>query len=441
MKIFYLFMIIFLLSNCSFDKKTGIWENEKELKSVKNDDTFKEFTNLSSQKKIFKQEIIGNENLRFDIPKEKINFQWTDIYYNKNNNLENFKYSNLNKKIFKSKKVSKNKINNKLLFYNDNIITSDIKGNIIVFSISENKIKHKFNFYRKKYKSIKKSLNLIFEKKIIYVSDNLGYLYAYDLTNFKILWAKNYKIPFRSNLKILDNKLMAASQNNNLYFFNKIDGSILKLIPTEETIITNKFINNLSLSNNNLFFLNNYGSLYSVNIKQMKINWFMNLNRSSGLNQNNLFLGGQILNYNNIIIVNTNNNTYGIDARNGSILYKKNFSYIARPIIVNNFVFLVTQNKYLIAMKLSNGEIIYSYDVSKEIPKKIKYSKAETFDYLMMLNNQLYLFFKNSFIFKFLINGKFQGVDKLPIKFKTNPIIIEDTLLYLTEKNTLVFIN
>ena len=441
MKIFYLFMIIFLLSNCSFDKKTGIWENEKELKSVKNDDTFKEFTNLSSQKKIFKQEIIGNENLRFDIPKEKINFQWTDIYYNKNNNLENFKYSNLNKKIFKSKKVSKKKINNKLLFYNDNIITSDIKGNIIVFSISENKIKHKFNFYRKKYKSIKKSLNLIFEKKIIYVSDNLGYLYAYDLTNFKILWAKNYKIPFRSNLKILDNKLMAASQNNNLYFFNKIDGSILKLIPTEETIITNKFINNLSLSNNNLFFLNNYGSLYSLNIKQMKINWFMNLNRSSGLNQNNLFLGGQILNYNNIIIVNTNNNTYGIDARNGSILYKKNFSYIARPIIVNNFVFLVTQNKFLIAMKLSNGEIIYSYDVSKEIPKKIKYSKAETFDYLMMLNNQLYLFFKNLFIFKFLINGKFQGVDKLPIKFKTNPIIIEDTLLYLTEKNTLVFIN
>ena len=201
---------------------------------------------------------------------------------------------------------------------------------------------------------------------------------------------------------------MAASQNNNLYFFNKIDGSILKLIPTEETIITNKFINNLSLSNNNLFFLNNYGSLYSVNIEQMKINWFINLNRSSGLNQNNLFLGGQILNYNNIIIVNTNNNTYGIDARNGSILYKKNFSYIARPIIVNNFVFLVTQNKFLIAMKLSNGEIIYSYDVSKEIPKKIKYSKAETFDYIMMLNNQLYLFFKNSFIFKFLINGKFQ---------------------------------
>ena len=92
-------------------------------------------------------------------------------------------------------------------------------------------------------------------------------------------------------------------------------------------------------------------------------------------------------------------------------------------------------------MKLSNGEIIYSYDVSKEIPKKIKYSKAETFDYLMMLNNQLYLFFKNSFIFKFLINGKFQEVDKLPINFKTNPIIIEDTLLYLTEKNTLVFIN
>ena len=65
-------MIIFLLINCSFDKKTGIWENEKELKSVKNDDTFKEFTNLSSQKKIFKQEIIGNENLRLIFQRKKL---------------------------------------------------------------------------------------------------------------------------------------------------------------------------------------------------------------------------------------------------------------------------------------------------------------------------------------------------------------------------------
>ena len=33
----------------------------------------------------------------------------------------------------------------------------------------------------------------------------------------------------------------------------------------------NEFINNLSLHNEKLFFLNTYGSLYSVNTKKMKV--------------------------------------------------------------------------------------------------------------------------------------------------------------------------
>ena len=60
----------------------------------------------------------------------------------------------------------------------------------------------KFNFYKKKYKKIKKKLNFIIENGIIYVSDNIGYLYAFNYKTKKFLWAKNYKIPFRSNIKL-----------------------------------------------------------------------------------------------------------------------------------------------------------------------------------------------------------------------------------------------
>ena len=145
-----------------------------------------------------------------------------------------------------------------------NVITSDKKGNLIIYSLNKKQILTKFNFYKNRFKKINKVLNLIVEDDIIYVSDNLGYLYSYNFKKNQILWAKNYKIPFRSNLKISDNKIIAANQNNDLLFFNKLNGDVIKLIPTEETIIKNKFVNNLSINDDSILFLNTYGSLYSI---------------------------------------------------------------------------------------------------------------------------------------------------------------------------------
>ena len=60
----------------------------------------------------------------------------------------------------------------------------------------------KYNFYQKRYKKINKLINLIVKDNIIYANDNIGFIYAYDYNAQKILWAKNYKTPFRSNIKI-----------------------------------------------------------------------------------------------------------------------------------------------------------------------------------------------------------------------------------------------
>ena len=85
--------------------------------------------------------------------------------------------------------------------------------------------------------------------------------------------------------------MIAAHQNNDLHFFNKTNGEIIKLIPTEENIVKNEFINNLAISENNLFYLNTYGSLYSINMNNLNIEWFLNLNESLDLNSSNLFYG------------------------------------------------------------------------------------------------------------------------------------------------------
>ena len=119
---------------------------------------------------------------------------------------------------------------------------------------------------QKNIKKLKK-LNIALDKNILFVSDNLGYLYSYDYNANKILWAKNFKIPFRSNLKLLNNKIIAANQNNDLFFLDKYSGEVLKTIPTEENQIKNEFVSNISSSKDISLFLNTYGSLYAITMR------------------------------------------------------------------------------------------------------------------------------------------------------------------------------
>tara|TARA_E500000178_G_scaffold347063_1_gene399702 strand:- start:298 stop:1626 length:1329 start_codon:yes stop_codon:yes gene_type:complete len=442
MKLIFVFSFFLILSGCSFDDKSGIWKNENSLPQEKKENVFKDFIKVSSSIKNFDEIIPLEKGKSFEIIAPIKNKNWNDIFYNNNNNFSNYSYTDLNQIIFRSKKLSKYVIKNHILCENNNLILSDEKGNIIVYSINNNSIITKFNFYRKKFKNIKKNLNLTINENIIFTSDNFGYVYAFDYTQNKLLWAKNYKVPFRSNIKIFKNLLITSNQNNDLYIFEKSNGDLIKQIPTETTKINNLFINNISLSDGSVFFLNTYGSLYSINDTDFKLNWFINLNSSVNLNLNNLFSGKEIVVHNEKILVSSNENFYIINAKNGSVLHKKNFSSKIKPLAIGNYVFLITKNNLLIAMTLSEGEILYSYDINDEVSQFTDTKKQNIeFKNMMLVNNGLFIFLKNSFLIKLNLKGSINDIIKLPAKLKTYPIFIDELLFYLDTKNRLIILS
>ena len=440
MKLFYALIIFFFISSCSFDNKTGIWQNEKYVE-LKDNLLFKEFKSISSSKEKYNKIVLLDKDFKFNKTVLIKNNNWVDIYYARNNNLKNFHYKNSNQLIYKSKKISKYKTSNYILFEKNNVITSDEKGNIIIFSIKNDELKAKFNFYKKRYKKTPKILNLIVEKNIIYISDNLGYVYALNYKINKVIWAKNYKIPFRSNIKIVKDKLILANQNNSLFFINKRNGEILRTVPTEENIIKNKFVNNLAVSKSSVIFLNTYGSLYSLNTDTMRVNWFINLNQSLNINPSNVFDSNQFVISNKKIFVPVNNNFYILDLFNGSIIYKKSFSSRIKPIVVNDILYTI-DNNLLIATELDNGKVIFSYDINEKISNYLNVKKRKVeFKTLMPIENQLFVFLKNSYVLKFKYNGSLFEISKLPEKIHSNPIVIDDSLMFLNSKNRISVIN
>ena len=441
MKLLIFFIILIFLQNCSFDNKTGIWKNEKTF-SKKENDIFKDLKIINTKNDTYNKITVADNNFKFIIPKPKINYEWNDIYYNKKNNFENLIYNELNQLAFKSKKITNKIVNNHILFEKNNIITTDLNGNLIVYSSNSKKIVAKYNFYKKKYKKIKKFLNISVENNIIFVADNIGYLYSYDYEKNKILWAKKYKVGFRSNIKISNDKLITSDENNNLFFFNKENGEVLKLIPTEETIVKNQFVNNIAINNNITLFLNTYGSLYAINSETMQILWFLNLNQSLDLNPSNLFYSNQIVTDKEKIFISSNKSTFIIQLSTGSVIYKKNFSSKFKPIVINNYLFLITNNNLLIAMNIDSGKIIYYLDINEEIANFTGTKKKEVqFKNFFFTNNKLMIFLKNSYVIYFKTNGSIDDVFKLPSKINTNPIIINKSLLYLDLKNKLSIVN
>ncbi len=443
MKSYFLFFVFFLIG-CSFDNKTGIWKNESiSEKDYKNLDGLIEINQVFDVSPFDKNINIENDFI-FNISKPIDNLSWNDIYYSKTNNFENFKFNKSYNEIFKSKKLSRSENSKFPLFKNNNFIFSDNKGNIIFFSIKEKNVIKKFNFYKKNYKShIEKKLNLFIENNILFISDNLGYLYAYDMGSNKILWAIDHKIPFRSNLKIKNGKIYTSNQNNDFLVFNKKNGKIIKTIPTEENKIQNSFINNVAEDNfNNFFFLNSYGSLYSIDVNSLQVNWFINLSSSFNFNPLNIFSSNIVVYQNKKIIISTDSHTYVINSTDGSIISKLNFSSVVRPIINKNYLFIINKNNFLIAYDLIDKKLLYSYNIDNQIADKLKIKKQKiSLKDFMLVQDEFLILLNNSYILNFDIRGKLQEIRELNSRISSKPIFINSSLLYLDKKNRLIILN
>ena len=167
----------------------------------------------------------------------------------------------------------------------------------------------------------------------------------------------------------------------------------------------------------------------------MQIKWFVNLNQSLDINPSNLFFGNQIVNNNKKIVISSNQFTFIIDAKTGRIVFKKNFSSIVKPIIIDQYFFTISKNNFLIATNMDDGEILYSLDINQEIANYLNSKKKEVqIKNMMLVNNKIFIFLKNSFLLKFDLNGNLINITKLPNKLNTSPIFIDGSMVYFDFK-------
>ena len=452
MKKLLIFCILIVCISCSFDNKTGIWrdasntpQDNQTTKSIIVSEPSKRYDNVFVKNKIFNEEKSSPNFYNVNITSPIKTTKWIEQYATPSNNISNYSYSDNNILLSKSRKLSKDSSERKIVFYKNNLISYDHKGTVFVYSLSLNKKVFEYNFYKKKFKNFNKKINFIINESFLYVADNLGYIYALNLEDNSIVWAKNYGIPFRSNIKFFKNQIFLANQDNVIYSIDPNTGDKNWQFATSLTFLKSDFENNFSIDliNNNLFFLNTSGELYSINLQTSNINWVLNFKKSSSTDDTELFLSQPLVVKNSNIILTTEKTLLSYDQLTAARNWILPVQSIFKPIITLDHTYIISKNYFLICLNNKSGNIIWSKNILANIQdKKIKKKFGSVAD-LKIVNSKINVYSKNGYLVTFeSSNGKlnsFKRISKSGIKSEI--VFLDNHMLFIDKDNKLLKFN
>ena len=87
------------------------------------------------------------------------------------------------------------------------------------------------------------------------------------------------------------------------------------------------------------------------------------------------------------------------------------------------------------------GISLYSLKINDEIANFLEtQSKSIFIKTFALINNEIQIFLKNSYVVRFSAKGYIKDIYKLPKKLDSFPIFINDTMIFLNNKNKLVIV-
>ena len=457
MKRLTLIFITIVLVNCSFDNKTGIWKDASNIpveKSTSNtinkQDVNSRYESIFVDKQIFNEERELARNFNFKIEKELQNTNWPQEFASNTNNFSNIQYSNNKVLVSKSPKLSRS-LNDKsitiknTILYDDKIISYDHKGKVFVYSLESRKKILEYNFYKKTFKDYSKKIFLIVDKNIIYAADNLGYIYAVNIDTGFLIWAKNYGIPFRSNLKFFDGQIFLANQDNVVYSINSTNGEKNWQLSTSITFLKSEFKNNLALDdlNSNIIFMNTSGELYSINYATQRINWVLNFKNLSLKEDTDLFFSQPIVIKDDDLFVSTDKSLLSYNIITGTRNWNKTLGPVLKPVVTKNNVFTFTKNNLLICLDKKSGDVLWSKNIYSVVKKPKKLKKIGEIFNLTIANNNINLFSDKGYFLSFNFrDGSLEYFDKISKHgISTEPIFSRGNMFLVDNKSRLLKFN
>ena len=424
-KFLLLSFILLQLNACSFDTKSGIWTEKKDLvlKNTKSTQVFAE------------EEILENEfnsKLELTLESKVINSSFAN---NLTNNIGRINYDGELKKISKYKF---SKIDNfeyyepELIFDNSNIIFFDKTGSIIKFD-SNSDIIWKKNYYNKQEKKLRPVLTLAKNSETLIVADNISKYYAVDLKNGELLWSKYNQSPFNSQIKTYEDMFFIIDLNNVLRCLSIKDGTEFWNVKGDNTFIKSQKKLSIIIVKDVLYFNDSAGNITAINISDGNMLWQTPTQSSTIFEDTFLLRTSHIIaNQEMIVFSNNKNEFYSLDLITGNLRWKQNVNSSLQSTIINDLIFSITNEGYLVIIDSRDGNIVRITDVFSEIKKKQR-AKINPVGFVVAKDN-IYLTENNGRLFVIDIKlGKTKSIIKIDNKKISKPFILNQNMFLIKD--------
>ena len=363
-RLIVLILSIFFLNQCSFNKNSRIWENEK-----------KEIETKANLKNVFLKEKKITTELNQDLKLDLKNIQTNNKIVDNKNNYGAQDYNGLINKIggYKFSKLEDvDKLNFKPVFFSDGLIFFDNKGTIIKYN-SKQKILWKKNYYSKAEKKLRPKLDFIFHEESILVSDSIAKYYSINANNGELNWSKNNTYPFNSEIKKYKNKIYIIDYKNTLRCYKIEDGSECWNLQTEDSFTISNSKYSLIILGNMVVFSNSIGDITAADVDSGMIIWQLPTQSSSIISETYNFKTSKIISDGNSIFISNNKSQfYSIDVKTGTTNWISDIKSNVTPVITGNLIFTVSNEGYLYAIEKNKGNIIRVTDLFKIYKQKKK---------------------------------------------------------------------
>ena len=429
-KILRLSLFFLLTISCSTDTKSGLWTESAKIE-IDKDLVVKElFKNETSNVKEF------NNNLRIDL---KSKLSKNSFSNNLTNNDGRINYSGDLKSIsrYKFSKIDNfNKFEPDIIFHKNNIIFFDNKGSILKFD-NFSKLVWKKNYYTKAEKKIKPMLNMASHENYLVVTDNLAKYYAIDINTGNLLWTKNNIAPFNSEIKIYNNKFFVTDLENILRCYSISDGEELWNIKTDTSFVKSRKKLSLTISNGKVYFNNSIGDISAVDIEKGKLIWQTPTQDSSIYESSfQLKTSDLVLTNKSIFFSNNSNEFYSLDIDTGTLIWQQKINSSIRSTIIDNFVFVVTEEGFLVIVEVDTGNIIRITNIFDRFKKK-KIKNIKPVGFIVGTKN-IYLTTNNGRLIVIdVLKGKSSLILKIDNERISRPFILNKNL-YIIKDNAII---